>query len=245
MPIDTFDLWEELCQTVNTHQNGMIKPNRQFIKWVNAISIQLFEEKFAGAWQRNQKITDDLANPFLKSFPVKVKDINNPTFDLIEYPADYGHISSVRFYHKGDFKPVEVQCEKIADNDYKYTLPNEVTEQPIPYVDNNRWGAIARHKNKKPAFSRPYATQYEGGFKLMPKGVPYVIIDYFRRPVSATFLYTLGAEDQIIYNPASVKLEWSDLVRNEFITRLKEKFGLFTQQPLIMQSAAQEKITTV
>lgn len=246
--IDVFELYNKVCGTVNTHQAGMIKPQRQFVEWVNDESAQLFEEKFAGAWQKNQKITDDLSAPFLRSLPVKVID-GGIANDIIRFPPEYGHISAIRFYHRGftEFPEIKPECEDpVGKDDYRYQLPEEVTEQEVDIVDNARWGAIFKHKTRKPKFDRPYATQFEGGFKIAPKGISYVVVDFLRRPKLATFKYTVGTDDYIVYDKAnSQPLEWSSLVINEFINRAEMKYGKFTRDAFIYQAGEKEKATTL
>lgn len=103
-----------------------------------------------------------------------------------------------------------------------------------------------KHKTKKPRFDNPYATQFDGGFKIAPKGITFVIVDFFKVPAEATFDFTLGTDDQIIYNAATSKpLEWPELVINEFISRAEKRYGKFTRDPAMYNWADKDVATTV
>lgn len=96
--ITSFELYQKICGNANTQQGGHIKPNTNFIDWVNDTSFALFEEKFASSWEKSQKIDDDLAQPFLKSINIEVKAVPGAGYGIIKYPEDYGHFSTARFF---------------------------------------------------------------------------------------------------------------------------------------------------
>lgn len=98
MSIDTFTLYQKVCGNANTQQGGHIKPNTNFINWVNDVSFAIFEEKFSSSWEKSQKITDDMALPFLKTINIEVKEKPGAGYGIIQYPEDYGHFSTARFY---------------------------------------------------------------------------------------------------------------------------------------------------
>lgn len=236
--ITLFEIWEKFIGEYNTHQGGHVRPHRNFVNWVNDISLEIFGEKYL-EWQKSQASSDHLAKPFLRSTPTILKK-GTKTYDILEFPSDYGHFSSCRYIHKGDFKPLNAEDLDLQKTGYYYTNTNyhEVT---IELVDNDRWGAIGEHRFKSPKITRPFMTQYQGGFKIAPIGIGTVIIDYLKEPDKGTFLYTLGVGDQIIYDTASKPLEWSPLVMKEFMSRLGMKYGKFIREPLIYQTSEKEK----
>lgn len=250
--ITLFDLWEKFCGEYNTHQGGHVRPHRNFTNWVNNISISLFEEKFTGAWEKNQKIIDDLGKPFLRSTPAQ-STAGGPTYDIVSFPGDYAHFSAARYFHKeGTFDSCDgckVEIKSPAgEDDYKYetyVAGDGSIEQQIEMVKSDKWGSLMKHLVKRPKPTKPKMTQYDGGFKLAPKGIGTIYIDYLRKPKVATFLYTLGVGDQIIYNPASQPLEWSELVINEFLQALGLKYGKFIRESFIYQTSDKEKTTNV
>lgn len=231
--ITLFELWEKFAGEYNTHQGGHIRPHRNFTNWVNDISLEIFGEKYE-EWQKSQSNSDHLA-PFLRSKPIQLKKATK-TYDLLEFPLDYGHFSSCRYIHKGDNVPVPVK----QNGDYYYPKSEDV-EVTIELIDNDRWGAIGKHKFKSPQLKKPYITQFQDGFKVAPVGIGTVIVDYFKEPEKATFLYTIGPGDQIIFDTTSKNLEWSPLVLKDFMTRLGMKYGKFIREPLIYQTSEKEK----
>lgn len=241
--IDTYDLLQDFYAEYNTHQLGHVRPSN-FIRWVNAISKELFEEKFANGWQVDQKNTDDIGKPFLKSAPLRISSAGG--FDVLPYPADYGHISSARFYHKGDYVCVEPPGfeaqDPDADQNYYYQCPDSsLIEVEITIIQNNRWGATLSDKVLCPKKNKPAITQFNGGFRIEPKGIDKIVLDYLRKPKPAIFDYdtVLGS---IVYNKAASKpLEWSELLKGEFLSRLGMKYGKFIQQPLLYQMSDKEK----
>jgi hypothetical protein len=245
--IDLFVLWEKFTSGVNTHQGGHARPHREFTSWVNDISKEIFEEKFKNGWQKSQKITDDIGQPFLKSEPLPLT-AGSVTYDLLAYPSDYGHFSSCRIFHKeGSNAGEKVECSKrdspdVAEEHYYENQDENLCEKTIDLIDNRRWGALCEHKTKKPSFEKPYMTQTNGGFKISPKGVGYVVLDYLRLPKEATFSYTVGPDDQIIYNQAgSQPLEWSELLIPEFLARLSTKYGKRIRNEFVYQAGSKEK----
>lgn len=237
--IDVFDLYEDFCGEYNTHQRAHVRPESTFLRWVNNISKEIFEDKFK-EWQKSQKVTDDLARPFLISKLIKISAASNLS-DLLEYPADYAHFSSARFFTK---EMQMVVPDDFTDGKYYEAQRVEYVEHQLQLTDNNRWDAILNHKMMKPTLKKPAMTQYAGGFKVAPKGLEYVIFDYLREPALATFDYTQGPDDTIVYNATtSKKLEWSALLKGEFLTRLGMKYGKFLsgQSQLIYETSNAEK----
>jgi len=240
--IDVYDLWLDFCSEYNTHQRGHVRPQSTFLRWVNTISKELFEEKFSN-WPKNQTLSDNLARPFLRSRVIRVE--NGKGFnDIIPYPGDYAHFSSARFFLS---KNVIVEPPSLADTvDGFYTLEDVeetvYTESVVTLVDNNRWSSLLEHKFKKPTVNNPAISQYDSGFKIAPKRIPYIIFDYLKIPVDATFAYTLGPGDQIIYDrDKSKKLEWNSLTKVEFLSRLGLKYGKFIGGQMVYEMSNAEK----
>lgn len=239
--IDLFELYEDFCGEYNTHQRSHIGPST-FVKWVNMISRDLFEQKFS-EWPRSQKISDDVARPFLKSRILAVSELS-ATADIILYPADYGHYSSCRFF-KRDGNVIDPEPYLNKDKDYFEIADNvkeSISEEPVALIDNNRWSSLMKHRIKKPTKDSPAIVQYANGFKIAPKDIGYVVLDYLKIPSLATMVYTLGPNDKLLYDKSKSKpLEWSPLVKGEFMAELGKKFGKFTGQPFIYQTSQAEK----
>lgn len=79
-----------------------------------------------------------------------------------------------------------------------------------------------------------------------------VVLSYYKNPTLAIFNYKLadgdrktGAGAQIIYIPTGSKdLPWpATTVKNEFIIRLGEAYGLFTRDQFVSRFSTEQKMT--
>lgn len=289
--IHIFDLFENICGRVNTQQGGAIRPHRDFLQWCNDISVSLFEEKFAGGWEKSQKIQDDLTRPFLVSVNLPVTNTPGSLDGNLPFPKDYGHFSAARYIQamKGDKtlylpKPGKLCCDgegALLEKDCKPAYIDEETWDAIqsqkeaekknsdekPYagtyekvqvvtvdkVRNSEWTGMLEDRFSRPTMELPKITQYDGGFKVAPAGIGIINLDYLRKPKPATFEYTVvpgdpvtGKGDYIVYNrTTSVPLEWSELVINEFITRLEKTYGKKIREGFIWETSESDRKSTV
>ena len=91
--------------------------------------------------------------------------------------------------------------------------------------------------------------QIEGGFEVSPRLVSVIVLDYYRPPIEATFVYTnspgnvqTGAGDMIIYDQNNSKpLEWPFNVRDEFLIELGIAYSGFTRDQFLAQYGMQKK----
>ncbi len=252
--ITAFTLWENLIGEVNTHQGGHIKPNRNFIQWVNTISKDIFNDLYAE--YEKTRIMSNMLTPFLRTKNVIVTPVPNQMWDVVVKPADYNYFASARrltrdgkscgcsIYETIDGRTgKESECDLYLDEDDLKALQDQadanLCEVVIDKIKNNQWAAVCGHRTLGPTIKNPKCTDFEGGLKLAPKNMGVIIWDYFRKPLEATFLYTIinpGAEDEYIqFNTASQALEWDDKMIPEFIARLKDKYGVFVREPQISQ----------
>lgn len=261
--ITSYELWQQFIGKVNTHQGGHVRPHRNFVDWLNAISLALFEEEYA-VWEKTQQITDRLM-PFLNSVNVLVTSTPGQMWDLVTLPTGYEHFSSARIYKKKDLycgdrslntidgnSGKESRCNNYIDEDDKELLKRQqdanICEITIGKVKNNQWGAICEHKTKKPSHSNPICTQYKNGLKIAPKGIGIIVMDYFKLPTKCTFDYTItdpGTENEYIqYDINSIPLEWSQTMINEFLTRLQKNYGTFVREPILYEQGERDRNTT-
>lgn len=254
--ISLYSIWNSFQAYVNTFQGSWYRPTTDFQPAVNDISKLLWEEWTAQA-EKSREIKDHLF-PFLKSKNLIVKN-QTSTYGLLERPTDYGRLSSARIIVHNDtcIPCAEVDGGKCDNGEYKTQEEitdeylDNVTESIVDEVDNQKWAACLSHLTKKPTLEKPKITQYDLGWKVAPRKVSVVVLDYYVRPKEGTFNYTItpgntttGEGDFLVYNDAtSVKLEWPDTIINEFVWRLGEKFGLFTQNQFISAVATQQKQT--
>lgn len=240
--IDIFQLYQLTAATVNTQQGGHLRPERNFLAWVNEISKEIFNEKIQ-EWEKSQTVDDALAISFLRSVNVPIAKNAGRGFDVIAYPEDYSNFSSARVLVSDDSgktcQEPKTDCMDCATGKITpYADPDDVeleilnrnsnyTEYNLDKIDNQRWGTALTHRLKAPTFKKPAITQFDGGFKIAPANLGVIVLDYFMRPVDAVFAYTV-VNDQIIYDKNnSEQLQWTDMVIPEFVSRLKKRYASF------------------
>ena len=256
--IDLFDLYNRFCSENNTYQGGLFRPERDFERAANNISLELWNDWTAQA-EKSQEITDELS-VFLKSVNVIV-EATTQNYGLIKYKENYGKFSSARIllHNNGETVPDSTleTCNEIGgdcattnhiETDIEAEERTEkykdgITEQVVTLVSNSKWASLLNHRSKKPTFGNPAMTQYDGGFKVAPRQASVVVFDYYIRPTAATFKYTLaagdpqtGAGDYIIYNSLlSKKLQWRETMIPEFLDRLSKVYSKYTRDSLLFQ----------
>lgn len=252
--INIFTLYERFLGRVNTHQGGHARPVRNFENWVNDISMELFEAYYK-VFEKSNHISDNLT-PFLRSANVLVKPQPGAFYDLVLKPKDYERWGTMRVIRRGESVCgldgcATLNCEgNYIDADEaafeRARIDADTKEWPIDKIDNARWAALAARRTKKATENSPKCTQFDGGFKLAPKGLPVVVMDFFRLPVTAKFNYTIinaGGEDETIQYVAtgSVHLDWPQSAMPEFLTRLELAYGGFQPNSAVLQKGAMDR----
>lgn len=254
--IDLYDLWQSLRNNVNTQQGGFIRPQANFQSWVNEISVELFREKVK-EWETTQRISDELS-PFLKTVNAVLVEQPGRNYDVLTYPSDYGYFSSARILAnvnvpcgcacagKEFMDGKDGQCKPYDDPDYQeiaaMNAGADVCELIVTKVPNQMWGSACDNSFKKPTAVAPIITQWDGGFKVAPRKLGVIILDYLKIPRKAVFGYTLGVDDNVIYNPlTSVQLEWSESVKGEFLARLQKRYGMFVREEFVYVGSEAER----
>lgn len=253
--IDPNDLYNDFIATVNTFQGGFYPPASVFIRVANDVSIEMWEEKTAVA-ENNQKNQDDLY-VFLRTKNCIVV-ATNTNYGMTNYPEDYGAYSSARVVlFQGKFVGYE-DCETCGskpdqDEEERYQQVQRyldgLVEHDVKKINNSKWGNCLSSETKPPTFEKPKITQVNKGFKVAPRGIPVIVLDYYINPAAATFEFTkvpgnpqTGAGDQIIYNKnTSVPFQWNKNVINEFLWRLGERFGIYTRDQFLAQYSNQKQ----
>lgn len=254
--LDIFDLWRSLIGNVNTQQGGHIKPQGNFQNWVNEISMELYREKIA-KWELNQMISDELS-PFVKTVNGVLVVQQGKSYDLLPYPTDYGYFSSARILQNAAagcgcmIEGAEIldgktgKCGGWEDPDYaelkEIHKGDDLCELSVTKIPNQMWGNACNDSFKKPTPEQPIITQFDGGFKVAPKKLGVIILDYLKLPRKAVFGYTLGVDDNIVYNAGtSVQLEWGENMKGEFLARLQKRYAMFVREDFVYQASEQER----
>lgn len=255
--IHLFTLYERFLGKVNTHQSGHARPVRNFENWVNDISLELFEAYYK-VFEKTHHISDNLT-PFLRSRNVVIVSNAGTGWDLIRRPVDYERFASIRVIRQGTTACALKGCETVnctgdyVDPDELAILQAELDgtkkEVPVDKIDNARWSALAGRITKGATFNTPKCTLYDEGFKIAPKGLGVVVMDYFRKPAKVKFNYNLvnaGTENEAIQyvEAGSVHLDWPESVMPEFLARLEIAYGGFKQNNLVLQKGMMGKADT-
>lgn len=234
------DLYNAVNGEVNTSQSGFVQPNLfDLMCW--KVSMKLFKKKCREA-ERSQEITDDIAL-FLKSVNIMVTVPNGSNYGRISYPANYGYFMSARIYV--DDKAATCPCPNSESDDTicgkwgdKNAQSNIVlSEVPMGKIDNSRWSGILDHSRLKPTLESPKMTQYADGFKVAPKQVSIMTLDYYRLPVRSKWNY-IAVGDYFQFTPiGSVDLDWTADMFGEFVDSLKILYMLCLRDPEGFQMA--------
>lgn len=252
MGIGVFSLWQDFDSAVNTSINGWFRPESDFIRAVNEISIKIWNRLTNDA-EKSQEAKDKLF-PYLmsKNIPVENQSIY---YGIAKKPSGYGRFASARVVVHADstLPSKEVnngRCEGLkSKEEIKDEYYDNIKEYRVQMIDNQRWSAYCEHLTKGPTIEKPGITQVNDSFKVAPRKVSVIVIDYYVEPKKATFNYTLsvgvpetGSGDQIIFNPTGNQdLEWPESVRNEFLEELKTWYATYSRDQLLSNINAQSK----
>jgi hypothetical protein len=230
-----------------------------FERQVNDISLD-FWNKWTEQADKSNEIQDELS-PFRRSVNLIV-NAGQSGFGTMSYPVDYGRYSSARILVAGEetFPDEELDtcnCEGASidpnerqESDFEKLsrlekFKDKITEYPINKIPNGKWGGALQHKTKKPTLEKPLITQYDKSFKVAPRNVSVIVLDYYVMPKPSLFAYTIspgntitGQGDTIIYNKEkSVPLQWNESMIPRFISELKLKYGVVTRDPFMVQAS--------
>ena len=254
--IDIFDLYNKFCADNNTFQGGFVRPERDFENIVNTISFETWNEWTAQA-EKSQETNDNL-RPFLISVNIIVTP-SAGNYGIAAYPKDkdkeYARYSVARVlshnddcvcdfdkdtYQEGECKERETAEAKEARVE-KYK--DGITERLCVKVESSKWSSMLEHKTKCPTFENPGITQFDKGFKVAPRKVSVIVLDYYKKPVSGKFSYTIaagnpqtGAGDYLVYDKNnSIPLEWPETMIPYFIDKLRESYARYTRDGGLFQ----------
>ena len=251
--LSLFTIWQSFQSLVNTAQNSFFRPYTDFQQSVNDISKELWDQ-WTSSSEKNQQVRDYLA-PFLKSKNIMVQP-RNSYYGVVLYPKDYGRYASAAVW---SIRNQCVPCPDVDNGKCKgYKTQEEVNEEyyrnieerQVDLIDEQRWKACLTHLTKMPTIQAPKITQIDGGWKVAPKDVSIIVLDYYKVPAEGTFLYTVepgnpqtGSGDYIIFNTSSVSLEWPETVLNYFLWKLAKRYGVFIGNQFLAQFSEQQKMT--
>lgn len=244
--LSIYDLWQSFQTTVNTFQGGWYRPQTDFQQKVNDIQMSLWV-KWTNEAETSQEARDNLIF-FLKSKNI-IAQPSKGNYSIVTPPANYGRYSSMSIVFsgtqtlpspdvdKGNCEGWKLEGKEQAIEEYY----NSLTYSDVKLIDNDKWSACLQHIIKMPTLNSPKTTEINETFQVAPRGVSVVVLSYYVRPESAVFGYTVaagnrqtGAGAQIIFDEnKSTNLAWPPTVKNEFIVRLGEAYGIFTREQFL------------
>lgn len=250
--LSLFTIWTSFQSLVNTAQNSFFRPQQDFQQACNDISKELWET-WTGQAEKSQQIRDYLSS-FLKSKNILVTP-RNSYYGTVDYPKDYGRFASAAVW---SLKEQCVPCPDVDNGKCKgYKSQEEVNEEyykniqerQVDLIDEQRWKSCLTHLTKNPTLDNPKITQIDGGWKVAPRDVSILVLDYYIQPMEGTFKYSLvagnpqtGAGDFIQYDAAaSTPLQWPETVLNFFLWKLATRYGLFIGNTFLSQFAKQQE----
>jgi hypothetical protein len=236
--LSLFTIWQSFQSVYNTSQNSFFRPQTDFQQQVNDISKELFL-KWTGMSEKSQEIRDFLF-PFLVSKNIIVKP-RNSYYGFLEKPSTYSRWASARIW---TINEATVPCAEVDGGKCKgYKTQAEVTEDylknikeaQVDLIDEQRWAACLEHLTKNPTLAKPKMTQIDGGWRVAPRTVSVIALDWYKEPANGTFNYTVtpgnpqtGAGDFIQYDANNnTPLEWPETVINYFVWNLGVRYGCF------------------
>jgi hypothetical protein len=237
---------------VNSPQAGNIRPQTDFIAWLIEAQQAIFKELVA-EFEKSQVISDELT-PFLRSVqvPVTVKEREN--YDVISYPKEYGFFAraSLNFNEEKKCGCLSDDAEVLIDGECKaYTDPDlealrnkfsgDYVQHKITKVHNQRWDAALRSAFDKPTPKNPLITQFDGGFKIAPKNLGVVRMDFFRNPKTPDMVYTTVSNELQYDQVGSTQLEWRDSMLPEFLSRLEKRYHKRNRDLELYSASEQER----
>lgn len=246
--INNYTTWQALLQLVNVQQNGQIPPT-VFNMWYNEVNKEVFKE-LANLYQANQ-VMSDLLSPFSSISLLQVVSQSGQNFGLCKYPSDYQYfvgsnvltqLQEDECFKNSDFPIIDDdgKAQRYTDPDYAQLAINyagaNTEEGQAQLVDSQRWASCLTHKTKGPTLAAPKILQFQGGFRVAPKGVASMVLYYLKTPKDSVFAYTVSNQDILIYDASnSTQLEWSDQVQPWFLAILVKKYGLYINSDSIMK----------
>lgn len=252
MPISICQLYSDVKGRENTWQGGHLRP-ASFESWVHEVQIEISNE-LVKELGNNQTLTDNLRG-YLRS--VQLPILLSVSGGTIKYPKDYRRFSSLRFFSKTQTgegvlcKDIDIvgedgQCRPLTEEEKAEALnQSELCERRIDMIDNQFWGSICDDKIAIPSLKIPYATQMQNGFKVLPKAVGYVVLDYVSLPERPKLLYTVDGRHNFTCLPGSSSLIFGEEMLPEFLARLKKRYSAFTRNESgYQQGESERQITT-
>jgi len=210
---------------INKEQRGYITPD-EFNKTATQVQLEIFNEYFENL---NQQIripdNDTEYADRIKNLQEKIAifQTDGTCLPSVLPGADWFDIPSVTDFYK---------LGTVIYNDDKevqYVQPNELLEINLSPIT-------------KPTKYWPIYTYKDFKIKVFPKTITTgITCTYIRKPANPVWNFTLGTNQQYIYDDASsVQFELHPIEQTNLITKILLYSGIVIEDPQIVQIAAQQ-----
>jgi len=210
---------------INKEQRGYITPD-EFNKTATQVQLEIFNEYFENL---NQQIripdNDTEYADRIKNLQEKIAifQTDGTCLPSVLPGADWFDIPAVTDFYK---------LGTVIYNDDKevqYVQPNELLEINLSPIT-------------KPTKYWPIYTYKDFKIKIFPKTITTgITCTYIRKPANPVWNFTLGTNQQYIYDDASsVQFELHPIEQTNLITKILLYSGIVIEDPQIVQIAAQQ-----
>jgi len=191
-------------------QSGGFSP-AQFNLSADRAQMQLFERDFK-SWQANEDVTEALSYFMDDDVPFAV-----PADGKVLYPSNYTHTVDVRrYYVASSGSGTMIPCQEVKAADV---------------------GEILISQLRPPTLRFPKFVEYDSHWQFYPKNVGTVIIDYFRRPSTPLWAFTI-VNGRPVYDAAnSVQFEFPDFAHNEIVGIMCSHLGINIRETQLQEFA--------
>jgi hypothetical protein len=221
MAVSVDTVYRTVLLIINKEQRGYITPD-EFNKTAAQVQLEIFNEYFDDLNQQIRIPDNDT------EYADRVKNLQEKiaifqTDGVCTFSTDHFDIPSVNDFYK---------LGTVIYNDDKevqYVQPNELLELNLSPIT-------------KPTKYWPIYTYKDFIIKVYPKTITSgITCTYIRKPANPVWNFTLGLNQQYIYDAASsVQFELHPIEQTNLITRILLYSGIVIKDPQIVQIAAQQ-----
>jgi hypothetical protein len=231
MAVNVDTVYRTVLLIINKEQRGYLTPD-EFNKTATQVQLEIFNEYFEDLNQQLRVPENDseYANR-IKNLQEKIEIFQ--TEGACTPVADYYATTALTDFYK--LGTVIYKDDKIV----QYVQPNELLELNLSPLT-------------KPSLYWPVYTYKNGKIYIHPKTITGNVISctYIRKPANPIWNFTLGPNQQYIYNPSqynpisnptgSQNFELHPIEQTNLITRILLYSGIVIKDPQIVQIAAQQ-----
>lgn len=221
MAVSVDTVYRTVLLIINKEQRGYITPD-EFNKTATQVQLEIFNEYFDNLNQQiripdnDTEYADRIKNLQEKIAIFQTEGVCPPIVGGFDIPT------ATDFYKLGTVIYND-------DKEVQYVQPNELLELNLSPIT-------------KPTKYWPIYTYKDFVIKVYPTTITTgITCTYIRKPANPVWNFTLGANQQYIYDPtSSVQFELHPIEQTNLITRILLYSGIVIEDPQIVQIAAQQ-----